>query len=134
MPNDIRFASLPPPALNDVGQIAFWAALSSGASSIWATDSLGILRSIARASDILEVSPGDFRTVESLFFFGSSGNSDSRPSAFNYAGQISFSVRFTDRSSGIFVSNAVVIPEPASFALIGMLMPSPPSYRRRGSQ
>jgi len=46
------------------------------------------------------------------------GNSDGRPSAFNNLGQLAFAARFTDGSSGIFVSNAVAVPEPPSFSAI----------------
>jgi len=42
-----------------------------------------------------------------------------RPSGFNNLGQFAFWARFTDGSSGIFVSNRVAVPEPSSmFAIL----------------
>jgi hypothetical protein len=115
--------------LNAAGQTAFFGHLSgSGISGsndlgIWATDRSGVLQLIARNGDLLEVAPGDFRTVNSLRFLVrgdvsyATGNSDGRPSAFNNRGQLAFAAIFTDGSSGIFVSNAVAIPEPATYVL-----------------
>jgi alpha-tubulin suppressor-like RCC1 family protein len=114
--------------LNAAGQTAFVAQLTgSGISAgndigIWATDRSGALQLIAREGDALEVEPGDFRRVSLLTFLVRdfiypTGNSDGRPSAFNNRGQLAFLAQFTDGSSGIFVSNAVAIPEPSTFIL-----------------
>jgi hypothetical protein len=112
------------PSLNDAGQTAFQAGLTgSGVSptnnfGIWATDLTGALQLIARTGDLLEVGPCDFRTISLLRFRGETGNSDGRPSAFNNQGQLAFFARFTDGTSGIFVSNRVAIPEPSTILLL----------------
>jgi uncharacterized protein YjbI with pentapeptide repeats len=84
------------------------------------------LHLIAREGDLLEVAPGDFRTIKdfgnsgSLYgFYGDTGNSDGRPSGFNNLGQLAFQATFTDGTSGIFVSNRVAIPEPSTLLLLG---------------
>jgi hypothetical protein len=56
---------------------------------------------------MLEVAPGDFRTLSDLNFATASGNSDGRSSGFNNLGQLVFWASFTDGSQGVFVSNAV---------------------------
>jgi hypothetical protein len=113
--------------LNDAGQIAFGADLTDNRYGIWATDRSGAVQVIALEGGPLEVAPGDFRTINDLqigtsgLFFGdlsgTSGNSDGRSSAFNNRGQFAFYATFTDGSRGIFVSNRVAIPEPATIAL-----------------
>jgi hypothetical protein len=117
--------------LNAAGQTAFYAYLigsgigASNNKGIWATDRSGVLQLVARRGDLLEVAPGDFRTISLLTFLGdrdshSTGNSDGRPSAFNNLGQVAFSAIFTDGTSGIFVSNRVAIPEPSAISTILM--------------
>jgi hypothetical protein len=117
------------PDLNELGQSAFIATLggsgvdSTNNAGIWATDRTGALQLIARIGDLLEVAPGDFRTV-SRFGFGPSptgtGNSDGRPSGFNNLGQLAFQANFTDGSSGVFVSNRVAVPEPSTLLLAAL--------------
>ncbi len=107
--------------LNDAGQIAFLQG-----SGIWATDRIGAMQLIVRAGDPLEVAPGDIRTISSLSFnFAGIGTSNSNglPSGFNNLGQLAFVARFTDGTSGIFVSNRVAVPEPSSYSaiLVGVL-------------
>jgi hypothetical protein len=119
-PNDVRHA-----ILNAAGQTAFFSPLrgsginDSNDRGIWATDRSGVLQLVAREGDLLEVAPGDFRTISNLTFLAngsdfSTGNSDGRPSAFNNLGQLAFNAAFTDGTSGIFVSNRVAVPEPSS--------------------
>ncbi len=123
------------PVLNNAGQTAFEAALtgsgvdSTNNSGIWATARNGSLQLIVRGGDLLEVAPGDVRTISGLnlvngFSLDSgTGNSDGRPSGFNNLGQLAFQASFTDGTSGVFVSNRVAVPEPlarlaaAGFAL-----------------
>jgi hypothetical protein len=99
--------------LNDRGQVAIGQHLAgAGVNStndfgIWATDSTGVLRLIAREGDELEVAPGDFRTISELNRTDHNANSNGWPSAFNNLGQIAFWASFTDGSQGIFVSNKV---------------------------
>jgi hypothetical protein len=104
--------------LNNAGQIAFIGADSSGLG-IWATDRTGALQLIAHVGDMLEVAPGDFRTISYLLETSDhvTGNGDGRRSYFNNRGQLAFAATFTDGTSGIFVSNRVAIPELSTFAL-----------------
>jgi hypothetical protein len=111
--------------LNSAGQMAVFASLRSGSggvnsfnnSGIWAEDVAGVLRLIVRRGDLLEVAPGDFRTVSSLSFRGDSGNEDGRGSGFNDLGQVAFIATFTDSTSGVFVSNLATLPEPTALTL-----------------
>lgn len=93
--------------LNSAGQVALLADLTNGKEGLWATDRSGVLQYIMCEGDLLEVAPGDFRTVQDFGFFGETGNGDGRPSGFNNLGQLAFSASFTDGTSGIFVSNVV---------------------------
>jgi hypothetical protein len=104
------------PALNNAGQIAFRATLigsgvdGTNGDGFWATDRTGALQLIAREDDLLEMAPGDFRTISSVV-------NDGRPISFNNLGQLAFWAGFTDGTSGIFVSNRVAFPEPSSLLL-----------------
>jgi hypothetical protein len=114
--------------LNAAGQTAFNAQLIgsdgvSAGSGIWATDRSGVLQLVARRGDLLEVAPGDFRTITGVTFVvdrfaNPTGNSDGEPSAFNNLGQLAFLAGFTDGTSGIFVSNRVAVPEPNTLLLL----------------
>lgn len=108
--------------VNGPGQIAFMAELTgSGVSGsnnvgIWATGLDGVLRLVAREGDQIDVSNGagtDVRTIRGLYFHPGKGNDSGGNSSFNDLGQIAFGVQFTDFTSGIFVANAVAVPEPA---------------------
>ena len=100
-------------AINIAGQTAFYARITGSSNSndgIWAQNSFGVLKLIAREGDLLDVDDGpgiDFRTISSLFFVDMNGNGDGRPSGFNDQGQVAFTAFFTDGSSGIFVSDLV---------------------------
>jgi hypothetical protein len=100
--------------LNNSGQTAFRAGLTGNGVvldtnhlGIWATDQHGDVQLIARMGDLLEVTPGDFRTIAGL----------EGSFRLNNVGELAFNATFTDGSSGIFVSNRVAIPEPSAFAL-----------------
>jgi hypothetical protein len=125
------------PQLNNAGQIAFLASLigsgvgDSNDRGIWASDRMGALQLIVREGDVLEVAPGDFRTISFLGFVGHSGIVDVRPSGFNNSGQLAFEANFTDGSRGIFVSNGVAIPEPSTFLLAAAALGLCLAQRRR---
>jgi hypothetical protein len=127
--------------LNASGHIAFFSPLQFGGggvtnlndNGIWAEDFAGVLRLIVREGDLLEVTPGDFRTVSTLSFRGDSGNEDGRGSGFNDFGQVAFSATFTDGTSGVFVSNLATLPEPIALALgIVTVMLGAATMRRAG--
>lgn len=115
------------PFLNSLGQTAFMGKLtgpgvdSSNDTALWTENSTGELQMIAQEGDMIEVAPGDFRTIEYLLlpdniFYGS-GNNDGLRSPFNNRGELVFEALFDDGTSGIFVSSAVAVPEPTSAAL-----------------
>ena len=68
-----------------------------------------MLTLVIREGDQIEVTPGDVRTVLSLFMTSGetaiSGGEDGRLINFNDAGQLAFRVIFTDFSGGILVSS-----------------------------
>ena len=97
-------------ALNDAGQIAF-----SDGADIWLASRTGEVQRIIGSGDLMEVAPSDFRTISSLFFAGN--YEDQHRTGLNNLGQIGFLANFTDGSSGIFVSNAVAVPEPSTIRL-----------------
>ena len=101
------------PAINSAGQTAFLATLSgpgvneSNREGIWAEDRNRGLQLIAREGDKIEVAPGDSRTISNLCCFDGVGNEDGRGITINDFGQVRFLAEFTDRSTGVFVSNLV---------------------------
>ena len=70
---------------------------------------------IAREGDPLPVAPGDVRTISALNWIAEHGNG--RPRSFNNVGQLAFWASFTDGSQGVFISDAVMIPEPSAFTM-----------------
>jgi uncharacterized protein YjbI with pentapeptide repeats len=100
------------PLLNNSGQIAFFGRTNYG-RGIWATDRSGTLQLIAREGDLLEVAPGDIRRILELGF-ASSVSVYPGDRSFNDRGQIVFCASFSGDTSGIFVSNAVAVPEPTA--------------------
>ena len=122
------FNILGAPVFNSAGQTAFQGFLTGGGTTsatsqgIWAEDQAGLLRLIARAGDLLEVSPGDFRTIASLGFRPYSNNDSGRPSGFNDLGQLAFLAQFTDGTSGVFVSSLAAVPEPPALVLCSAVL------------
>jgi hypothetical protein len=112
---------------NDAGQVAFVGTLDgpnvdfTNNVGIWATDQTGALRLIARSGDVLEVAPGDVRTVSFLFLASNS---------LNNLGQLIFEASFTDGTRGLFVSNHVAIPEPGSLLILACALTSMVVLRR----
>ena len=114
--------------LNVRGQSVFTAFLmgddvifGQNSIGIWATDITGALHLIARTGDLLEVLPGDVRTILDLSFVNDgTGNSDGRASGINDRGQIVFWAKLAGGDEGIFVSNLVAVPEPGSLMLVAM--------------
>ena len=129
------------PVINAAGQTAFTGFLTgagvdgTNGVGIYATDLDGQLIEIARAGDVFDVNNDplveDLRTISDLSFFGHTGNEDGVGSSFNDLGQLVFAAFFTDDSEGIFVSNLVAVPEPASLAFLALSGVSLLSRRRR---
>jgi hypothetical protein len=117
--------------VNSRGRVAFNAALAgpgvdaTNNRAIFAEDVGGVLRMIVRLGDVLDVDDGpgvDLRTISALRNFRRHGNGESGfATTFNRAGQLSFTARFTDGSSGVFVSNIATVPEPAAPVLSIMI-------------
>jgi len=115
VPDAVNFGALADsPILNALGHVAFAAPITgpgvttTNDRGIWAHDHLGVLTLVLRESDLLQVAPGDFRTVSSFSLGG-----------FNGLGEVAFSASFTDGTSGVFVSDALVVPEPSTLVLTG---------------
>ncbi len=90
------------PLFNNSGEVAFFASLNgSHSGGLWA-GTPGKLALIVRAGDLIEVGPGNFRTVESVSMLEGGGNEQAGRSRMNDAGQIMFAARFVDGSNGVF--------------------------------
>jgi hypothetical protein len=132
LPGDYRFSSfgdvLGDIALNLAGQAAFLAQTRSGPADnpsfirgIWARDLSGALRLVAHEGQTIDVDDGageDLRTIAQLEFESFSSNQDGRASGLSDGGQIAFWAEFTDGSEGVFVSDALTIPEPNIVVLV----------------
>ncbi len=114
-------------AVSDDGQVAFLASLSDSSQALFATDTLGNLQRIVGQGDVLEVAPGDLRTIEQLNFFGLDGSigsfGNNASSGWATDGQLAFQATFVDPDSGeitqgVFVTTVNVIPEPAALAAL----------------
>jgi hypothetical protein len=122
MESGFVFGTFLEPSLNASGQAAFMASgfrqaegvVLDSAFGIWAQDRAGRLQLIASVGQVIQIAPGDEREIASLSFTSKSGGEDGRPRGFNDRGQIVFHATFADGTSGIFVSNALVVPEPRS--------------------
>jgi hypothetical protein len=113
--DDVSFQSMFGLAMNAAGQTAFKAYAGVDSiefSGLWATDVNGTLQLVARTGVTMEVAPADFRTVNDVTFLaesgGGAGNDDGVSTAFNDRGHLAFEANFTDGSSGVFVSDAVL--------------------------
>jgi hypothetical protein len=119
------------PIINDLGQVAFVAALAGpgleeyGNKAIYATDASGELHLIVREGQMFDVGGGDLRHVSSLGF-ASYDDSVMGSTSFNSQGQLVFTLSFGDGSNGIFIAT---VPEPTLTAMI--LLAGPLLLRRR---
>jgi hypothetical protein len=120
----MRFGSISTSlVVNEEGRTAFSAVLAeTGQQGIWAEDRAGNVRLVVREGEVLEVEPGDFRTIESISSTLSSSVGNSRRGGFNRAGEFGFAARFTDGSQGVFVSNRATVPEPSTIVTLLVAM------------
>jgi hypothetical protein len=93
--------------INSAGRVAFSAPLNGNVTSannwgIWAQDAAGALFLVARTGEVMQVAPGDLRTIASLKTV--LGSNSGGPREFNNIDQIAFWAGFTDGSEGIFVT------------------------------
>jgi hypothetical protein len=100
---------------------------------LFATDLEGNLHKIVAHGDMLEVAPGDIRQVDNVSFKGTAHQFQG--SGLNDLGQVAFSVRFTDGTSGMFISSLVAIPEPTTgtTGVIGIAVVALRVFARRRS-
>lgn len=82
--------------------------------ALYSRDSSGVFRLIVREGDLIEVSPGIFKTVQTYGASFSDGNEDGHHRSLNEQGDYVFGLRFTDGTRGLFVAT---IPEPATLVL-----------------
>ncbi|MEM6334392.1 MAG: choice-of-anchor tandem repeat NxxGxxAF-containing protein [Planctomycetota bacterium] len=120
------------PLINDLGQVLFKATISDESGSedsrqvLYATNLQGDVVPIISSGEQVNVGqPGldpDMRYVSIIHITSTTFNTNvGRSDGFNDKGQISFSLTFSDGTSGVFTSNRVAIPEPAStFVLLGV--------------
>ncbi|MCA9258995.1 MAG: hypothetical protein KDA61_07335 [Planctomycetales bacterium] len=138
----VAFHLLADPLLNERGHIAFVASLRgpnidhTNDYAIFAEDPIGDLRLVAREGDVIDVSSDphtpDIRTLRTL---GRAGGREGELTndivgtlgAFNDLGQLAFLTTFTDGAPGIFVSNRVAVPEPATLVLLASCL-APVAY------
>ena len=119
------------PIINKDGQVAFFASLEGEGSrgehdyGIFATGHSGDLRLIARVGDQFEIADGDVRTIAALSHAGIFG---SHILSFNADSDLSFLIRFTDGSEGLFT--ATVLPEPSALVWLALALPLLSRHRR----
>ncbi len=123
------------PELNNLGQLAFQATLSG--SGVNASNDKGLyigslsgLTQVVREGQVIDVDSGpglDLRTIASIGF------STSRSGSFTDSGFITYTLAFTDDTSGVFVANISAVPEPSTFLLCGTVVAGALRYwsRRR---
>lgn len=123
-------------AMNAMGDVALYGFLTGpdvitnlNDRGIWLIDLDGTQSLVARTGDVLEVGPGDLRTIRALHLL--TGTANGYPIGLNDNRQIAFRAEFTDDSQGIFVAT---VPEPGSLILFGiasMLVRCRPKSARR---
>lgn len=111
---DAFFTSFSSISMNSTGQMAFSALLNGSGisggpggnnSAIFGYDPSGSPFAIARTSDFFEVAPGDFRQISALGGLATTGGQDGRIRNLNENGDLTFTLDFTDGSSGVFVAH-----------------------------
>lgn len=86
--------------------------------AIWWADPSGTVQLLFRVGDLMEVLPGDLRTISSIGFPSvNTGGEDGEPRVLNDTNELALWASFTDSSHGIFV---VTIPEPATLSLLAL--------------
>lgn len=96
-------------AMNARGQLALSARLAgpgvvsyANDAGIWLIDTDSVQTLVARMGDMMQVRPGDLRTILAAGFLVGSVNG--YPIGLNDKGQLAFTAKFTDGSEGIFVA------------------------------
>ncbi|QDV89239.1 hypothetical protein RAS2_03040 [Phycisphaerae bacterium RAS2] len=113
------------PYMNDMGLLAFKGSLTgpgvgtANDEGFWAMHSDGSMHLLFREGDVLEVRPGDFRTLAFTNYSprAPTGGQDGRQRILNNYGELAFTANFTDGSQAVLV---FTIPEPATAALMAL--------------
>ncbi|MBX3402871.1 MAG: hypothetical protein KF699_05590 [Phycisphaeraceae bacterium] len=106
------------PFINAIDQVVFTCAMTSedsvlnGKTALMAFDPVQGLFPIAYTSEMLEVAPGDFRTISSFNLRG--GNADGGLLTFSDTGLLALRVGFTDGTNAIVT---YAVPAPGAIAL-----------------
>src|SRR5262245_43983904 len=129
-PGGGNFNTFFPSQINGVGQVAFAATLAG--AGVDATNDVGLyagsvgsLTKVVRKGDVIDVDPGpgvDLRTIAAIGFRGEfntvSGGQDGRGISFTDNGLLTYTLAFTNGTSGVFVSSVTPVPEPATTGLL----------------
>lgn len=117
-----------PLGLNNAGQLLFRGSLTPDFFSpqetvLWAQDRSGTLQFIVKTGQQIDVAPGPEIDLRTVFRFDVpiTSNGPGGPMAFNDWGQILLEITFTDGTRGMFLSNAVAVPEPSGVMLTVVL-------------
>ncbi len=121
-----RFAIFLQLALNDQDQLMFLADATTAnyetRRGVWIKDPDEPLRLLFRVGDTLDVDNGpgtDLRTIRGLSLEGPhTGRRGYTPTPFNDRGELAVRLTFTDDTSGIFVFNTRLIPEPGTWPMV----------------
>ena len=103
-----------PGCVNNCGQVGFSAAVAgpgidvSNDQGVWMTDRSGHVVAVLREGDLLEVGPGDVRTVASAGSPRTAGTEDGRAHGLSDDGELALLVRFTDGSKAIVVFSITI--------------------------
>lgn len=119
--NDVgsAFLSYTTIAMNSLGQLAF----TTDDAALWAEDSSGQLKLIARAGEEIDLDPGpgvDLRKIISVHMLNTSNGEDGLARPFNDNGQLAYLLRFEQYSYGVFRTNVNAVPEPGNACLLAM--------------
>lgn len=108
------------PSINNSNMVAFRASLRGGSfeenttDSIWVSDAMGNKTPVALRGQSLEVTPGVFKTIRHIRLVQpGSAAQDGEGYYFNNAGQLAFSVTFTDATVAVVVASpgGCVVPQ-----------------------
>lgn len=130
--------TIPPIHLSESGLIAFTCGFTDPAlpgvtpTGLWVSDLLGDLQLVARAGSLLEVAPGDLRTVSDLFLPRNAGANDASAEAWSDSGLLTFQAQFTDGSYALFTT--MVVPAPGSTGVVAYVWLASAYRRRRSAQ
>jgi len=107
-------------AISDAGYTAFMANLENARYTygLWAETAPGVLELIALEGAEFEVAPGDVRIISDVQFaatYGSIVDAYAHEHAFNGRGEMVFSLKFTDNTTGVFTAT---VPEPGTLMML----------------